>query len=228
MGSLDDILAVSPWTRGLAPEQMERVRTSLTVREFETGAYVCRKDEQANVWVGVIEGLVKVTCIARSGKTVTLAGIPAGSWFGEGSVLKRERRKYDVIALRLSRIAFMPEATFQWLLETSLPFNRFLITQLNERLGQFMGMVEHDRLLDPDARVARALASMFNPFLYPECEPRLQISQEELGYLAGASRQRVNQALRVLEKAGLVKVDYSLITIVDLDGLRSFDPGGPD
>ncbi|MEK7877337.1 MAG: Crp/Fnr family transcriptional regulator [Pseudomonadota bacterium] len=224
MRSLNDMLALSPWTRELAPDQMERVRSTVVVREFEAGAYVCRKDERANVWIGVIDGLVKLTCIAHSGKSVTLAGITAGSWFGEGSVLKGELRMYDVVALRGSQIAFMPEATFRWLLDTSLAFNRFLIMQLNERLGQFIGMVEHDRLLQPDARVARSLAALFNPFLYPGTELSIQISQEELGYLAGASRQRVNQALHVLEKAGLVKVDYSLITILDLNGLRAFDP----
>lgn len=223
MRSLDEMLALSPWTRELGPDQMERVRSTIAVREFEAGAYVCRKAERAKVWIGVIDGLVKLTCLAASGKSVTLAGITAGSWFGEGSVLKSEPRQYDVVALRGSHIAFMPEATFRWLLDTSLPFNRFLLMQLNERLGQFIGMVEHDRLLDPDARVARSLAALFNPFLHPGSEPQIQISQEELGYLAGASRQRVNQALHVLEKAGLVKVEYSLVTVLDLDGLRAFD-----
>lgn len=222
MRSLDEMLALSPWTQDIAPAQMERVRSTTVVREFEAGAYVCHRGERVNAWIGVIDGLVKLTCLAPSGKSVTLAGITAGSWFGEGSVLKGELRKYDVVALRGSQIAFMPEATFRGLLDTSLAFNRFLLMQLNERLGQFIGMVEHDRLLDPDARVARALAGLFNPFLYPGSEPQIQISQEELGYLAGTSRQRVNQALHVLEKAGLVKVDYSLITVVDLEGLRSF------
>ena len=46
------------------------------------------------------------------------------------------------------RVALMPEATFFWLLDTSIPFNRFILTQLNERLGQFMATFEHDRLLD--------------------------------------------------------------------------------
>jgi DNA-binding GntR family transcriptional regulator len=50
----------------------------------------------------------------------------------------------------------------------------------------------------------------------------VQLSQEELGYLAGVSRQRVNQALQVLEKAGLVKVEYGRIRILDLEGLRGF------
>jgi CRP/FNR family cyclic AMP-dependent transcriptional regulator len=224
MRSLDQMLSLSPWTRGLSPEQAQKVRAALVERVYPAGACVCRKGEPSSAWIGVIEGLVKLSCVASSGKTVTLAGIPAGGWFGEGSVLKGEPRKYDVVALRRSHLALMPEATFRWLLDTSLPFNRFLLTQLNERLGQFIGMIECERLLDPDARVARTLALLFNPHLYPATEHQIQISQEELGYLAGASRQRVNQALHMLEKAGLVKADYGVVTVLDLDGLRRFGP----
>jgi hypothetical protein len=38
-----------------------------------------------------------------------------------------------------------------------------------------------------------------------------------------SSRQRVNRALQVLEKAGLLKVEYGRIRILDLDGLRGFN-----
>ncbi len=222
MRSLDDMLALSSWTRELPAEQLDRVRAAIAVREFAAGACICRKGDPANAWLGVIDGLVKIHSLSPAGKSVTFAGIPAGGWFAEGSVLKGQTFKYDIEALRDSRIAFMPEATFHWLLDTSIPFNRFLLQQLNERLGQFIGMVEHDRLLDPDARVARALAALFNPHLYPDSDPQVQISQEELGYLAGASRQRVNRSLQVLSRAGLIKVDYGLITVLDLAGLQKF------
>ena len=222
MRSLDDMLDLSSWTRELPAEQLSRVRAAIAVREFAAGACICRKGDPANAWLGVIDGLVKIHSLSPAGKSVTFAGIPAGGWFAEGSVLKGQTFKYDIEALRDSRIAFMPEATFQWLLDTSIPFNRFLLKQLNERLGQFIGMVEHDRLLEPDARVARALAGLFNPHLYPDSDPHIQISQEELGYLAGASRQRVNRALQVLGKAGLIKIDYGLVTVLDLNGLRRF------
>ena len=222
MRLLEDMLALSPWTRELPAEQLSQVRTAIIVRDFEAGSTVYRKGDPANAWVGVIDGLVKLHSLSPAGKSVTFAGIPAGGWFGEGSVLKGEPFKYDIVALRDSRIALMPEATFRWLLDTSIPFNRFLLTQLNERLGQFIGMVEHDRLLEPDARVARTLAALFNPHLYPDTQPHIQISQEELGYLAGASRQRVNRALQVLAGAGLIKVDYGLVTVLDLAGLTRY------
>ncbi|HCE10098.1 MAG TPA: Crp/Fnr family transcriptional regulator, partial [Oxalobacteraceae bacterium] len=65
-----------------------------------------------------------------------------------------------------------------------------------------------------DTRVARCLAGLFNRHLYPWIGTLLQVSQEEIGYLTGTSRQRANQALQVLEKEGLLKVDYGGIQIL--------------
>ena len=74
--------------------------------------------------------------------------------------------------------------------------------QLNERLGQFIAAREIDRLNDPDARVARSLAALFHPVLYPGVGTLLRITQQELGYLVGLSRQRVNEALHALQSRG--------------------------
>jgi CRP-like cAMP-binding protein len=222
MRALDELLAASEWAQALPPDQLQRARVAIIVRDLQPGGYACHKGDPANFWIGVIDGLVKLSSLSDSGKSVTFAAVPANSWFGEGSVFKREARKYDVVALRESRVALMPEALFFWLLDTSIPFNRFILTQLNERLGQFMGAFEHDRLLEPEARVARTIVNMLHPQLYPGHERCIEISQDELGHLVGASRQRISQALQVLEKSGLIKVTYRMITVFDVEGLRSF------
>jgi CRP/FNR family transcriptional regulator, cyclic AMP receptor protein len=222
MATLDDLLSASLWMRGLDEDTRTRVRAELVERKVASGGYVCRRGEPVDHWVGVIEGLLKLSNVSSSGKSATLTGIPALAWFGEGSLLKDEPRRYDVVALREARVALMPRATFQWLLDTSISFNRFLLMQLNERLAYFISMLEHERLLETDARVARCLASLFNPILYPGVGPRIAISQEEIGFLSGVSRQRVNQALQVLEREGLVAVEYGGLTILDLERLRTF------
>jgi CRP-like cAMP-binding protein len=219
---LDAFFARCAWAADLTPSQRERVRQGLAVRQFRQGEYVCHKGEPSEHWIGVIDGLVKITTVSPSGKSVTFTGVPGGGWFGEGAVLKREVRKYDVMALRDCAIAFLPRETFMWLLDSSLPFTRFLLMQFNERLGQFIAAVEYERLLDIDSRVARAVSSLFNEHLYPGIGRRLEISQEEIGLLAGISRQRANQALKVLEQQGLVRVDYGVIEVLDLDGLRQY------
>ncbi|MGZ8320742.1 MAG: Crp/Fnr family transcriptional regulator [Telluria sp.] len=221
--TLTEHLRGTIWARCLTAAQMARVESDTYERFVPKGGFVCRKGEALESWTGIIDGLVKMNNFSPSGKSVTFTGVPAGGWFGEGSLLKDDYRKNDVIALRDTRVAHMPRATFEWLLETSLPFTRFLLMQLNERLGQFIGLVETDRMLDVDTRVARCLASMFNSHLYPGIEKLVLISQEEIGYLSGASRQRANQALQLLEKAGLVRLDYGGIRVLDVEGLRQFE-----
>lgn len=220
---LQDLLAQSPWAQALNPDELKRVQREIVVRDVPANGLVCSKGEKVESWIGVIDGIVKIATVSTEGKAVTFTGIPGGAWMGEGSLLKTEARRYDVIAIRHSRIAHMPRRTFQRLLDTSIPFNRFLLIQLNERLSQFIAMVEFERLLGPDARVARCIAQMFNPILFPGGQSRLDISQVEIGYLTGLSRQRVNKALKTLEEQGLVRVEYGGILVRNLARLGTYE-----
>ena len=222
MKNTEELIRSSLWGQSLTEEQLAKALSGTIERSYAAGAFICMKGEPVDYWMGIIDGLGKMASHWTTGKTTSLTGISTGGWFGEGSLLKSEVRRYDVMALRETRVAFMNRATFLWLMDNSIPFNRHLITQLNERLGQFIGMMENERMLDTNARIARGLAALFNPVLYPGTNRLLQISQEELGYLAGVSRQRANQALKALEDAGLVRNEYGGIHIIDLDGLRRF------
>lgn len=220
---LQNLLDQSDWVDSLSDLELRQVTQEIIVRDFAANALVCRKGEAVDSWVGVIDGIVKISSVSLDGKAVTLTGIPAGAWLGEGSLLKDEARRYDVVAIRESRVAYMPRATFQRLLDSNIAFNRFLLKQLNERLGQFIAMVEFERLLGPEARVARCLAQMFNPVLFPGNNRRLDIAQHEIGLLTGLSRQRVNQALKSLEAKALLKVEYGAIQIQHLSRLEAYE-----
>ena len=89
-------------------------------------------------------------------------------------------------------------------------------------MSLFIGLVEYDRLLGPDARVARCLASLFDPVLYPRAVNFVQLSQEEIGLLSAVSRQRCNEALHELERAGLLRIEFGGVTVLDLPGLRGY------
>ena len=216
------MLAASAWASALPPAEFDRVVAETVVRTCPAGGLVCRKGETVDHWVGVVDGLVKMANVSVEGKPMSFTGIGTGGWFGEGSLLKDEPRRYDIVALRESQIAYMPRVTFTRLLDTNFAFNRFLIVQLNERLGQFIAMIEHDRLRGPEARLARSLAGLFNPVLYPGIGTTLPVSQEELGQLVGLSRQRVNQALKRLEAESLLRVEYGGVTVLDVARLRTY------
>lgn len=49
----------------------------------------------------------------------------------------------------------------------------------------------------------------------------LRITQQELAYLVGLSRQRVNEALAALEVEGAIRVEYGGLRVLDLAALQS-------
>ena len=91
------------------------------------------------------------------------------------------------------------------------------------RMGQFIGTIEFDRILKPQDRVARSLSWFFNPFLSPDMAGHLEITQEELGLLAGVSRQVVNKSLQALQAQGMVEVSHGRIVVLDLEGLTRYE-----
>jgi hypothetical protein len=210
-----------PWLHLLSPQERLEIVPQLVVSDPQTGDYVCRIGRPVTYWFGVISGLLKMSSDNESGQTMTFTGVPPGGWFGEGTALKREIYRYNIQALRPSLVAGMPLDTFHWLIDHSLGFNRFIMQQLNERLGQFIAAREMDRMTNLELRLARHLAALFNPVLFSGVGEVLSITQQELAYLVGLSRQRVNEALRVLETRQLIRVEYGGLRILDLQGLRT-------
>jgi len=223
--ALRDRLLAAPWAKHLTAKQLLRVEAETQVIKYTAGSVVFREGEPAEHWLGVLDGMVKVDTVSADGRSTTFIGVSSGGWLGEGSMLKRELRPYEVVTLRDSWIALMPVKTFDWLFETSLAFNHFLVRQLNARLGQFVAVVESCRMQSTTSQVAVCVAELFNPTLCSVTSDALRISQEEIARLCGLSRQIANRALHELQAAGFVRMQYGSIHVLDVDGLHAFGRG---
>jgi len=210
------------WAKYITPDQLQRVRRGMSERLVRKGSFVCRVGGPPDNWYGVLDGLVKMSIATPDGSEVIFLVVSTGGWFGEGTLLKKEQRRYDIVALRDTRIALMPRSNFIWLVENSASFDRFLLDQLNARLGQVLGSVAYGRSQSTIARVAHSLATLFHPDLYPNASRTIQLSQEEVGHLAGISRQRANEALRALEREGLIVASYGNVTVLDITSLQNY------
>lgn len=214
--SVQSLLERSVWYPQLEEGVRAHVLAETQERPVALGAALGLHGDTAAHWCGVLAGVLKWSATAANGRSVTLGGLTVGSWFGEGSLLHGRPVQADIVALRPSRVALIPKDTFDWLYRTQLPFNHFLLQQLNERLHWFMGDFTAHRLYRAEALVARALLGLQHPWLHPNSDRHLEITQEEIANLAGLSRQRCNQALSRLKEAGLVRVEYGGITLLDL------------
>jgi CRP-like cAMP-binding protein len=216
-----------PWLGLLQPEQRERVLRSASCRAYAKDEFVARRGDAVSSWLGVAEGWLKAAGGPATGSAVMFTGIGPGGWVGEGSVIKREPRRYDVIAMRPSLVVHVPSATFEWLLGSSLAFARFVIDHLNARLGQYISMFEDQRARNPELRLARGIVGFFDPMLSPGVGPLLSLSQTEIGGLIGLSRQRTNTAMKRLQALGLLTPEHGAVRVCNLPGLRAYAEQGP-
>ena len=226
---LCEVLAQTPWYITLNEEQQQLVQRSSSEKWVPVGGLIVRTGDPSIHWMGVIRGLVQMSVVGTDGRETTLGCVDEAQWCGEGSLLKRERRRYDAIALRASRIALIPIDTFLQLRNVSLPFNHYLQELMNERMSSFIATLEADRLLGPEQRVAKCVATLCR-HLQGHADMTLDITQHDLALICGLSRQRTNACLQALVQLGHICLEFKSIRVVSLAGLGEYgsaqDHGG--
>ena len=215
--SAQRFIEAQPWFAGVPVALQERLRDEVSVQHADKGTVMMPAGSAVQGWHAVLSGLVMLQSPASQGRASAFIGVPDGEWFGEGSAMKPEPRRYHVVALRPTTLLCLPLPLFVTLRETSLGFNQFLVQHLKMRLGQAMTIIEAGRTQSPEHRVALYLSRLFW-----RSTRRLNLTQEELGQLVGLSRQTVNKVLRVLEGRGIVSLDFGRVAIVDDEALNAY------
>ena len=210
-------ISAQPWFASVPAALQERLREEVFAVQGDKGAVMMPAGSAVEGWHAVLSGLVMLQSPANKGRASAFIGVPDGEWFGEGSAMKPEPRRYNVVALRPTTLLCLPLPLFATLRESSLAFNQFLVQHLNMRLGQAMTIIEAGRTQSPEHRVALYLSRLFW-----RSTRRLNLTQDELGQLVGLSRQTVNRVLRTLEELGIVSLDFGKVAIVDDEALGAY------
>lgn len=210
-------IAAQPWFASVPAALQERLRDEVFTLQGGKGEVVMPAGSAVEGWYAVLSGLVMLQSPTSKGRSSAFIGVPDGEWFGEGSAMKPEPRRYHVVALRPTTLMCLPLPLFATLRGSSLAFNQFLVLHLNMRLGQAMTIIEAGRTQSTEHRVALYLSRLFW-----RSTRRLNLTQDELGQLVGLSRQTVNKVLRVMEDMGIVSLDFGRVAIVDDEALNAY------
>ena len=222
MIAADHLKRIAAWSRELNEREIEIARAGIVEKSYRANEFIFMRGDDFEYWTGVVTGLARMGIVSRGGKAASFAGLTAGAWFGEGTVLKNEPRRYDVVALRDTASG------------DDGPQHLLLAVREQRRVQPFPGRAAQ-RASRPVYRAARTwphagcdrapraldrLAVQSHSLSGPHAH--LEITQEEIGALSGISRQNANQCLKRLEKEGLLRLEYGGVTIVDLERLRHY------
>jgi CRP-like cAMP-binding protein len=192
------------------------------VRRLSDGAPLAARGEPAESWSGVARGAVRVSSVSLSGKLVTLTYAEPGTWFGDIALFDGLPRTHDAHAHGSTTLLMVRKPDFKSLLQQHVELYDALLRLNCRRLRLMFNQIEELSTRPLRARLARQLLLLAKSYgIERDAEIRigLQLAQEDLAQLLGASRQRVNQELKGFEREGVLRVEPTRLVLLSRDKL---------
>jgi CRP-like cAMP-binding protein len=197
----------------LSPSLRHDILRCTYVKRFRDGELIAARGDPPEAWLACAKGAVRVSSTSISGKQITLTYVEPGIWFGDVSIFDGDQRTHDTYAHGDSTILCVAKADFKKILATHAELSEAMLRLLARRIRQLYGLVEDLNTLPLRARLAKQLLHLTRSYGIPslsdsgEIRIGLQLAQEELAQLLGASRQRVNQELKAMERENTIRIE---------------------
>ncbi len=209
------------WFSTLSPSLRHDILRCAYVKRYKDGELIAARGDPPDSWVACAKGAIRVSSTSISGKQITLTYVEPGIWFGDVAIFDGDRRTHDAFAHGDSTILCVAKADFKKILATHVELYEAMLRLHARRIRQLFGLVEDLNTLPLRARLAKQLVHLGRSYGVPnlsnnsEMRISLQLAQEELAQLLGASRQRVNQELKAMEREEVIRIEPSGLMIRD-------------
>ena len=225
--TIDERAAINSgrWFSTLSPALRHDILRCAYVRRHKDGDLICARGDPPEEWVACARGAVRVSSTSISGKQITLTYVEPGVWFGDVSIFDGDRRTHDAYAHGDTTTLCVAKADFKKILATHVELYDAMLRLHARRIRQLYGLVEDLNTLPLRARLAKQLLHLLRSYGTPslsngnEMRIGLQLAQEELAQLLGASRQRVNQELKAMEREEVIRIEPGGLVVRDRDAL---------
>jgi CRP-like cAMP-binding protein len=209
------------WFSSLSPSLRHDILRCAYVRRHKDGELLTARGDPPEQWIACAKGAVRVSSTTVSGKQVTLTYVEPGIWFGDVAMFDGDRRTHDAYAHGETTTLNVARADFQKILATHVELYEALMRLQARRIRQLFGLVEDLNTLPLRARLAKQLTHLVRSYGVPsladgsQMRIGLHLAQEELAQLLGASRQRVNQELKAMERDNVIRIEPGGLVVRD-------------
>jgi CRP/FNR family cyclic AMP-dependent transcriptional regulator len=201
------------WFSTLSPSLRHDILRCAYVKRYKDDDLIAARGEPPEEWIACARGAVRVSSTSISGKLITLTYVEPGIWFGDVAIFDGDRRTHDTYAHGETTILCVAKADFRKILANHVELYEAMLRLHARRIRQLFGLVEDLNTLPLRARLAKQLLHLVRSYGVPslsnasEMRISLQLAQEELAQLLGASRQRVNQELKSMEREEAIRIE---------------------
>ncbi|MGR4869348.1 Crp/Fnr family transcriptional regulator [Variovorax sp. LARHSF232] len=219
------------WFSSLSPSLRHDIFRLAYVRRYADGELIAARGDPCEHWRACAKGAVRMSSTSVSGKLVALTYLEPGAWFGDVGLFDGDRNTHDIYAHGDTTVLCVARADFEKILSLHVELYQALLRLQSRRIRALFGLVEDLNALPLRARLARQLIHHVRSYGVPSLSDAnhvrigLQLAQEEIAQLLGASRQRVNQELKAMERDGAIRVEPEGLVVIDRAVLRRISDG---
>jgi CRP/FNR family cyclic AMP-dependent transcriptional regulator len=216
------------WFSKLSPALREAILARASVRRLHDGAMLAARGTPAAEWCGVAKGAVRISSVSLSGRQITLTYCEPGTWFGDIALFDGLPRTHDGHAHGETTLAVVRKPDFHALLASHPELAEALLRLNCRRMRLMFDVVEDLNTLPLAARLAKQILLLARSYGIEQGEEiriGLQLAQEDLAQLLGASRQRVNQELKGFEREGALRIEPTRLVVLSKEKLLALAAG---
>jgi len=212
--SKTDILSQHDFFSGLPARQIQQLAARTRSIAYSAGDPIFRKGEEGHGLLAVLSGVVRISVTSKGVREIVLNLIGKGEIFGEIALLDGGLRTADASALTNCILMVLDRRDFIHLLMHEPAATIKILEVICRRLRRTTKQVEDLSLGNMQKRLANALLQIAGAQgAITATEPRLEITQKELGNMLGLSRESTNRHLREWEDAGLLALKKGVCII---------------
>ena len=185
-------------------------------KNVEAGAVIVSQEEPGDALFVIASGKVKVVLYGETGREIILSMLRAGDFFGEMSLLDRQPRSANVVAVEDTQLLGLDREAFQNHLTAQPSTALAILAEMSRRLRYADEVIGNLALLDVYARVARLIRDLAQKQGEPADGGLLikeRPTQQEIAGLIGTSRETVSRALNDFTRRGLLEMQGKQILV---------------
>lgn len=218
------------WFSKLSQALRDDILARSHVRRLKDGALLSTRGSSAEEWCGVALGAVRISSVSITGKQVALTYAEPGVWFGDIALFDGLPRTHDADAHGKTTLLCVRKPDFKQLLAQHVELYDALLRLNCRRLRLMFDHFEDLNTRPLQARLAKQiilLAKSYGIKQGEEIRIGLELAQEDLAQLLGASRQRVNQELKAMEREDAIRIEAGGLVVRDREALMRIAESGP-
>ena len=223
LGEAIELIRNVPFFTELDRLNLEKIVRVGVRKKYKRGNFIFQEDDPGAALFVIISGSIKITRAGDDGREVILSILGEHDFFGEMSILDGLTRSASAVAITEVQLFTIHQRDFLALLAEVPSVALALLRELAIRLRKAGAQIKSLSLKDTSGRVANVLIQLADE-IGTIRKGRVEIDelplQQDLGNMAGTSRESVSRMIHSFMKQGYIELEGNKLIINDYEKFK--------